>query len=381
MRAALALVLAGGCGATEPEVQVVDPDRDGDGFTVGEGDCDDLAPDVYPGAPPLCDGKDTDCDGALIDDEVGVTWRGADGVASDITGVFAAGTEGDPVAYTFRRLGELTFCGGPWYATLEVDLPGSVRIRGGHGGGVLDGGGDHGPGLWVRERATDVELTDLTFQHFGVAGDGAGLRCEGRADRARTPGVAGSGVRFHGNRAGGAGGGVAGEECLVRLESLEMIGNEAAIGGHMVGWHAEVDLREAHFEKGLASEAGGAMAVGDGTRVDCLDCLFLCNASRRTQGTEPSAGGGAVWVAGGGELFVRRSAFFGHHTDGHGGAILLELLPEGEGLADLGALFDYNVAAGVRNDVSAPEAGFEHVYDGMTSTRCTGSDGCSPPDR
>jgi Putative metal-binding motif len=39
-------------------------DRDGDGFSMAQGDCDDNDNTVYPGAPEICgDGKDNDCDG------------------------------------------------------------------------------------------------------------------------------------------------------------------------------------------------------------------------------------------------------------------------------------------------------------------------------
>jgi hypothetical protein len=39
-------------------------DRDGDGYTVAQGDCDDHNPDVHPGHPEICgDGFDNDCDG------------------------------------------------------------------------------------------------------------------------------------------------------------------------------------------------------------------------------------------------------------------------------------------------------------------------------
>ncbi len=41
-----------------------DADLDGDGFTPDQGDCDDGSPEVYPGAPEICDERDNDCDGS-----------------------------------------------------------------------------------------------------------------------------------------------------------------------------------------------------------------------------------------------------------------------------------------------------------------------------
>ena len=43
------------------------PDEDGDGFTLLD-DCDDTNPDVFPGAPELCDDLDNDCDEDIDED-------------------------------------------------------------------------------------------------------------------------------------------------------------------------------------------------------------------------------------------------------------------------------------------------------------------------
>jgi len=43
------------------------PDADGDGWTVAEGDCDDMNPEVHPGEPEIDDDMDQDCDGQVDD--------------------------------------------------------------------------------------------------------------------------------------------------------------------------------------------------------------------------------------------------------------------------------------------------------------------------
>jgi hypothetical protein len=43
-------------------------DQDGDGFSITDGDCNDLDPISYPGAPDVCDGADNSCSGGADDD-------------------------------------------------------------------------------------------------------------------------------------------------------------------------------------------------------------------------------------------------------------------------------------------------------------------------
>ncbi len=61
--------------ATPPDV-----DADGDGFTVGQGDCNDADPAIHPGAVEVCNRADDDCDGQ---------------VDEGVTATFFADTDGD----------------------------------------------------------------------------------------------------------------------------------------------------------------------------------------------------------------------------------------------------------------------------------------------
>ncbi len=76
---ALPLVL--GCpGTGQPDRERGDPvwdwDLDGDGWEVGEGDCNDHLAWVHPGATERCDGLDTDCDGILSAPEADIDGDG-----------------------------------------------------------------------------------------------------------------------------------------------------------------------------------------------------------------------------------------------------------------------------------------------------------------
>jgi len=77
--------------AGDTEVRACDPPAD---FTATGGDCDDAAPDVFPGADELCNDVDDDCDGDVDEDPVdGTTWiidpdgdgYGADGATTVVS--------------------------------------------------------------------------------------------------------------------------------------------------------------------------------------------------------------------------------------------------------------------------------------------------------
>jgi hypothetical protein len=66
-------------------------DHDGDGITLCDNDCNDLNPDIHPGAEELCDGIDNDCNGP-IDDIKGSRPTGLPGACSQGTPYCSGGS-------------------------------------------------------------------------------------------------------------------------------------------------------------------------------------------------------------------------------------------------------------------------------------------------
>lgn len=61
-------------------------DEDGDGFSPADGDCNDNNASIFPNAEEVCDGKDSNCDGILPEDEEDIDsdgWAACDGDCDD----------------------------------------------------------------------------------------------------------------------------------------------------------------------------------------------------------------------------------------------------------------------------------------------------------
>jgi hypothetical protein len=118
-------------------------DRDADGWTSRDGDCDDTDANVYPGATELCDDVQQDCSNAdwALDHRV-ATFYPASGGWEDWTADLAAGRSGAPAEVSLDENGSLVICDGKWYVDLVVAGL-DVSITGLHGweNTTLSGGG------------------------------------------------------------------------------------------------------------------------------------------------------------------------------------------------------------------------------------------------
>ena len=77
-------------------------DGDGDGWTLGEGDCNDQDPEIHPEADELCDGIDSDCDGALLPEEADADGDGISLCRGDCNDDDAAVTPSAPDKPSFQ---------------------------------------------------------------------------------------------------------------------------------------------------------------------------------------------------------------------------------------------------------------------------------------
>jgi glucose/arabinose dehydrogenase len=91
-------------------------DQDGDGITIAEGDCDDLAADTFPGAPDLCDGLNNSCSGTADDDQCDRFEADGDGRV-----------DGLELAWVGRAFGTCSADpAGQWWFPVDYNLDGCV---------------------------------------------------------------------------------------------------------------------------------------------------------------------------------------------------------------------------------------------------------------
>ncbi|MEQ1503014.1 MAG: MopE-related protein [Myxococcota bacterium] len=241
-----------------------------DGLTVG-GDCDDVDPGVFPGAPELCDGIDDDCDPATVETAqlLGVGYP-------TVADAVAAAADGD----------RIEVCAGV-HVTHDVVIRGALTIASASGTAAdttLDGGG---LGTVFGIDGGELVLEDLTVTGGSTTGAGGGI------DASRGFGGAITARRsvFEGNSAAGDGGAISGGD--ITLEDCTLRDNAAGLFG------------------GAINHQGAPPRLADTLTI-----------TRSTLTGNTAYGGGALWSEA--DVVLTDSAITGNHSDGFGGGMELE---------------------------------------------------------
>lgn len=317
-----------------------------------------------------------------------VTFYNTLGDPSDVTEIFQAGTASSPQVIRVTRAGTYAFCGGEWYASLDLQVPTTLVGIGGASQNTLSGADE----VRVLETYSALEVVGVTLtsgkaprsgsgpQGFGGAlycGLGGSLRLED-VTISGSEAVYGGGLYLYfcpseiyssaisGNRAGIHGGGLGMQETTAYLEDTHLSGNRAASYGGGVyittlssSTAASLDLVDTLVESNTAGYFGSAMYVypGYGAAEITLSCTrsetgtqggFLNNSDDYTYGSV-----GALYLLGyyGLITFTSSQCDFGI-----------------EGAAD------DNASADIAFFASIPPGLYS--YDNAASFTCTNSTGC-----
>ncbi len=269
------------------------------GYSAQGDDCNDTDDTVYPGAPELCDGIDTDC---LNDGDGQVaTWFGDDGSVTDYTAVPTG-------SVTLDDDGTLALCGGVWAWRPVIGSSRTVSILG-LGETVQLDARAAGTAVTVGSSAT-VSLSNLEIISARSTGDGGGISVATQADVILTD------VNVTGALATGLGGGMS----LAAQSTATVTGGSftegiGEIGGGIyVEATAELVATGVTFSSNDAVDVAGGIGINGGTAT-ITDCVFTGNTARTA---------GAIGMNGG-ELTVLRGYFEANETDDYGGGISVYL--------------------------------------------------------
>ena len=322
------------------------PDGDGDGFgdalgspfvtcdprpsnyAVANDDCDDSDPFIFPGQMEACNGVDDDCDPFTGD--AGVWWQeAANGLLSNRTADFEAGTAASPYDFGAPADGTLFVCEGTWFARVDGRSHELVVLGpAGYDVTILDGGFDvnaDGSVPVIQNRdATSLSVEGLTVQNArdGVVGVNTDMVLSevvvlDTGDG--TLGVAVSAFNADLTVNGALLDGHAGFAALLLVNATFNVtdltsSNNASVNGAGATLDGSSGtFRRATFSDNLASGEGGGMKVQD-CDVDIVNSVFQGNVA---------AFGGAAWVSGG-TLTVQGTDISANQATSSGGGIFAD---------------------------------------------------------
>ena len=337
-------------------------DDDGDFYAICDGDCDDAEPLVYPDAEEVCDLLDNDCSGGV--DDIDADFDGhspCDGggdcddndpdafpIMIDIA-TTAGVPDGTPDA-PFEQIADALPFLDPICRTIVV-APGTyvVDIEWTDRGLQINGAGTRPEDVIL---TTDATAPDRLFYVYDGAslrlvnltlldGNGAG---DGGAVRANNADVTLEGVLLRDNRSSGDGGGVAVAGGTLTLRRSVFSGNiaeddgggasvfsgvliddgnvytlnQGQRGAGLLAENSQVTIRGSDFVENQAQDAGGGLAIVDGSAV-------LVEGNRFWLNQVTAGNGGAMHLS---EIdladgVVRNNALVYNQASGQGGGVLI----------------------------------------------------------
>ncbi|MCB9673858.1 MAG: right-handed parallel beta-helix repeat-containing protein [Alphaproteobacteria bacterium] len=345
-------------------------DNDGDGITVAGGDCDDDDPNVYPGAPELCNGRDDNCQGGPGPDEVdndgdgvrlcandcddnnGNVYPGApeacDGLDSDCDGVNQDNADADGDG--------MTVCDGDCNDANPNAYPGNTEVCADNVDNDCDGTTDRidldGDGHDVCSATGDCDDADVNAHPLIVSTSGgtgaAGTPADPLDDVGEALGALDAVCRTIYVEPGTYT--VAGETWSTG--TVTIVGRGAAptdvvfdadfAGRHLDITGGTVTVRRVSFENGAAptGQNGGAVRVANATATF---------QSTDFVGNSTDSAGGAVFAAGS-TVSLQQTCVFANNVAGDGGALAVDATT----LFDAnGSTFTGNTATGAGGAVHA----------------------------